>query len=52
MKTRIGQALLELVQGDITALDTDAIVNAANGRLAHGSYTTAVGQPPSFGPVG
>lgn len=36
MQTRINDTTLELVEGDITALDTDAIVNAANERLAHG----------------
>jgi O-acetyl-ADP-ribose deacetylase (regulator of RNase III) len=32
----VGQTALELVQGDITQQDTDAIVNAVNRRLAPG----------------
>lgn len=36
MKHQVKDTILELVQGDITTLDVDAIVNAANGRLAHG----------------
>ena len=36
MKTRIGSATLELVQGDITHESTDAIANAANTRLLGG----------------
>lgn len=37
MEIQINQAVLSLVQGDITQQDTDAIVNAANARLAGGA---------------
>lgn len=33
---KIGKSTLELIQGDITAQDTEAVVNAANKRLAPG----------------
>jgi O-acetyl-ADP-ribose deacetylase (regulator of RNase III) len=36
MKKRVGKTVLELLVGDLTALTIDAIVNAANSRLAHG----------------
>jgi len=36
MKAVIGRTLVELVEGDITDLDTEAIVNAANCRLQMG----------------
>ena len=36
MRTQIGPCTLELVTGDITSQHTDAIVNAANSRLAGG----------------
>lgn len=36
MKVELGKGTLELVQGDITAQDVDAIVNAANSKLAGG----------------
>jgi len=37
MEIQINQAVLSLVQGDITQQDTDAVVNAANARLAGGA---------------
>jgi len=36
MKRRFGKTTVELVEGDITELQVDAIVNAANPQLAHG----------------
>jgi O-acetyl-ADP-ribose deacetylase (regulator of RNase III) len=36
VKKTIGDAMVELDRGDITALEVDAIVNAANKYLAHG----------------
>ena len=36
MKVNIGNCVLELVQGDITEMQTDAIVNAANAQLILG----------------
>lgn len=36
MEVHIGKRLLELVEGDITEMDTDAIVNAANAQLVLG----------------
>ena len=35
-KVKIGKSYLELLQGDITKQDTEAVVNAANKRLAPG----------------
>lgn len=42
MRRQINQTVLELVEGDITELETDAIVNAANERLAHGGGVAGV----------
>lgn len=36
MERHIGKFLIRTVRGDITDLDVDAIVNAANSRLKHG----------------
>ncbi|MBA7601288.1 O-acetyl-ADP-ribose deacetylase [subsurface metagenome] len=36
MKVNIGNCVLELVEGDITEMQTEAIVNAANARLILG----------------
>ncbi|MBN2132739.1 MAG: macro domain-containing protein [Sedimentisphaerales bacterium] len=36
MEARIGKSILELVEGDITEMATDAIVNAANAQLQLG----------------
>jgi len=36
MEARISNSVLELVEGDITEMQTDAIVNAANARLVLG----------------
>ena len=36
MKLDVGTSILELVEGDITEMQTDAIVNAANARLILG----------------
>ena len=37
----IGDAVLRVVRGDITTLPVDAVVNAANERLAHGGGVAA-----------
>ena len=37
MDVNIAGRTLELVEGDITEMDTDAIVNAANARLVLGA---------------
>jgi O-acetyl-ADP-ribose deacetylase (regulator of RNase III) len=36
MKVNVGKSVLELVEGDITEMETEAIVNAANAQLVLG----------------
>jgi len=36
MKITIGKSVLELLEGDITEMDTEAIINAANAQLILG----------------
>ncbi|HEX7533804.1 MAG TPA: macro domain-containing protein, partial [Syntrophales bacterium] len=36
MEVKINNSILSLVEGDLTEEETDAIVNAANSRLAGG----------------
>ena len=36
MKVNIGNHVLELIEGDITGMETDAVVNAANAQLVLG----------------
>jgi len=42
MESDQGKITIQLVQADITALDTDAIVNAANENLRHGGGVAGV----------
>ncbi|MFH1942746.1 MAG: macro domain-containing protein [bacterium] len=37
MEKRFGNTVVELIEGDITEMEVDAVVNAANSQLAHGA---------------
>jgi len=51
MKREINRSVLELVQGDITEMETDAIVNAANAQLVLGGGVAGEGRPRHSGGV-
>ncbi len=41
MQVRVGESAVEIIEGDITEMDTEAIVNAANSRLKHSGGVAA-----------